>query len=395
MATLTPKDVAKYVPEGFDMDPMIPKIIRTSERHCELMLRFVSPYLQLQRRPLVGNRNMTTFSALGLFAVGDTDFEHRGAGHVNYLGPPGSGKSLLAKVHGSATSGVSKRFQGTADALPADITGHYMFDIDPESGRRIKRFIEGPVFSNVFLLDEASRLSPRTQSGVLEVMGEGQVTTSGDTRPATPFFILTGNPIESEGVYQLGDALKDRIMFTLLSEPFTAKDFAEIMKRTDRMYHMKIPPVGTPEDFEAVRLFFYEHVRISDEMFEFIGELCARANDPMTYGLYPELRDALKREGGDGIILHSDMSISGRTAVHLKGAARALAAFHYRDYVTKDDVLKVLLPVMRHRAKFAPGVLNFFRMTQKSERGMPISYAFQAGDEILRRIIRDAWRSIP
>src|SRR3990167_11556759 len=136
-------------------------------------------------------------------------------GHVYVEGYPGLAKTLLVKTLASIMDLRFSRIQGTPDLLPGDITGTYI--IDESKGKKEFKFQPGPIFSNVVLVDEVNRATPKTHSAILEAMQERQVTVGGSTyKLEEPFFVLaTGNPIEQEGVFKLSEAQIDRFLFKI------------------------------------------------------------------------------------------------------------------------------------------------------------------------------------
>ena len=132
-------------------------------------------------------------------------------GHALLVGQPGLGKTMLVDTLGTVLGLQTARVQFTPDLMPADILGSEILDQD-ESGRRVFRFVEGPVFTQLLMADEINRASPRTQSALLQAMQEGEVTIAGRHRPlGRPFHVLaTQNPIEQEGTYPLPEAQLDR-----------------------------------------------------------------------------------------------------------------------------------------------------------------------------------------
>jgi len=371
----TAKEIAH---KKFGVDPYFPKAgAQCSEKHVEYMLQVVWPLLASYRKVLVAQRAMSTYTALGMFAVGDTDIGHLGAGHIFYIDYPGKGKTILAKVPSLVVGGTSSRFQGAPDALTTDFTGNRIIDFD-EDGKRVFRLVEGPGFSQIILYDEVNRTNPRAQAALLEVMGEGTITIAGETHKVKPFIIFTANPVEKEGVFPLNEALLDRIMFQILGQDFTAEDFTEILRRTDEFDSLELEQVCDIEKVAEIRRFFYKNIRISDEVLNCIGRVCEALNRPSDLAFMKKIEQEV---GGQVVV----SSISGRGAVHLKGAARVLAALRYRDYVTPDDVYKVLLPVLRHRFIFAPGVLPFL----KAELGHRDTLATR--DAIIKDIVQEIW----
>ncbi|MDP3645845.1 MAG: AAA family ATPase [bacterium] len=394
-------EAEKLLPKACEgeMDPYFPnRGVSCGEEHLKYLLQVVWPLLQAYRSVIVGQGSMTTYTLLGMFAVGDRDPDHMGSGHVFYLGLPGTGKSLLAKVPQKVVHAITKRIQGTVDLLPADITGSNMVQIDNVTGHRKLEFIKGPIFANILLFDEASRTPARGLSGLLESMSEGQVTVNGVTYPADPFVIATGNPIESEGVHKLPDALLDRVMFQTLARPFTASDYKQILKRTRTFYKTILPEITDYSKVVEARNFFHETIHVSAEIEDFISNLAEVINSVDHSGLLTDLRAKLKLTADEAIIKPGSMIVSGRGVAHLEGAARALAALRYRNYLILADVHKVLLPVIRHRTHFTPNALS--SLTRGEVRSELTEQFGRSGktemsEYILAEIIRTAWDHTP
>ena len=138
-------------------------------------------------------------------------------GHVLLVGVPGLAKTLLISTLAEALELGFSRIQFTPDLMPSDITGTEVLEEDRATGRRLFRFVRGPIFANVVLADEINRTPPKTQAALLQAMQESAVTAAGETMPLDPpFFVLaTQNPIEQEGTYPLPEAQLDRFMLEL------------------------------------------------------------------------------------------------------------------------------------------------------------------------------------
>src|SRR5438094_3014977 len=155
-------------------------------------------------------------------------------GHCLLEGVPGLAKTLLISTLAKSLDLTFSRIQFTPDLMPADITGTEILEENRSTGNRERRFMEGPVFSNVILADEINRTPPKTQAALLEAMQERQVTVGRVRHPLTdPFFVLaTQNPIEQEGTYPLPEAQQDRFMFKVfVNYPNFNVEF-EVARRT-------------------------------------------------------------------------------------------------------------------------------------------------------------------
>lgn len=257
------------------------------------------------------------------------------SGHVLLEGVPGTAKTLLVRSIAAALKMDYRRVQMTPDLLPGDITGSSVFREDT----RTFEFIRGPVFANFLLADELNRASARTQSALLEAMQELQVTYGGHTHALPDPFIVfaTQNPVEQEGTYPLPIAQLDRFMFkTFITYP-DPKDEDRILRNhhatggRGNPQAMGVEPVVSPEEIiESRDTIRQTHVR--DEVIEYVRKLLhgTRDDDNLSVGASP------------------------RAGLMLLMAAKSIARFSDRDYVTPDDVKSVFLPVMRHRVMLSP-----------------------------------------
>src|SRR3989338_9207648 len=255
-------DISRFTDPRFGPDPYFEKLkdrASCSDMHLKYMFQIVWPLMDTFRKVLVGQRDMTTYLSIGRFAVGDRDFRSDGSvrlgfGHIYFWERPGTGKSLLAKTPSLVLGGTSSRFQGMAGTLPQDYTGNRIIQIDPQTEKKIFELVPGPGFTQMQLLDEFFRSDERTQGAALESLGEGTVTVAGTTydkhpvtgEPISPFAIITGNPIETKGVYPAIRAFLDRIMFTVRGHEFSAHEFAEILRRTNQFHNVLVISKNLP-----------------------------------------------------------------------------------------------------------------------------------------------------
>jgi len=249
-------------------------------------------------------------------------------GHILIEGEPGTAKSRIARAFAEAIGGTFKRIQLTPDMMPADITGFYMYNVEGNA-----RFIAGPLLSNVVLADELNRTTPRTQSALLEAMGEGQVSIEGTThRLPRPFLVIaTQVSAGAEGTYPLTDVQIDRFLLRSLSRYPERAEERQIVSRIDFLEEPSLKPVvDSAQIFELQEAA--RHVHVADPVLEYMLDVAAA--------------------------LRHDPDISGgpspRGAISLFKCGRARALLDGRDYVIPDDVKFLAEPVFGHRLHVKP-----------------------------------------
>src|ERR687897_2427296 len=181
-------------------------------------------------------------------------------GHCLLRGVPGLAKTLLIKKLAEAVHLRFNRIQFTPDLMPSDILGAEVIEEDRATGKRVIRFIRGPIFSNIILADEINRTPPKTQAALLEAMQEYQVTVSGERYVLErPLFVLaTQNPIEQEGTYPLPEAQLDRFMFTVVIEYPSAQEERQILLRTTGTVDDAVRVVASGADVERLHAIVRE-----------------------------------------------------------------------------------------------------------------------------------------
>jgi len=254
-------------------------------------------------------------------------------GHVLIEGVPGVAKTLTAKLLARCIDVPFSRIQFTPDLMPSDVIGTSVFN--PQTGSF--SFRQGPVFSNIVLIDEINRSPAKTQAALFEVMEEKQITYDGTTYPMkAPFLVLaTQNPIEQEGTYRLPEAQLDRFLFKAevhyptLEEEIKILQFAHAGKTI--RYTEEIQPVLTAEQIKQYRQITVS-LHIEEKVLKYIAEIIfeTRHNKALFLGASP------------------------RASVAVLKASKAIAVMSGREFVTPDDVKKVLPSVLRHRIILTP-----------------------------------------
>jgi MoxR-like ATPase len=250
-------------------------------------------------------------------------------------GPPGLGKTLLGKTLASALGGRFARVQGTADLMPADITGVHMLD---EASRKFVLH-PGPIFTDILLVDEINRAGPKTQSALLEAMAERQVTIDRTTYPLPPAFLViaTQNPHEFEGTYPLPESQLDRFMMRIGVSYPGSDDEAAVLRRYGTIASTAEsatsgPAAVTAEQIAAARETI-DRVHVAPELIAYV------------LGLAKATRE------------HSEIALglSTRGALSLLRAARVAAGLRGSEFVTPDDVKLVVPWIVPHRLTLSAG----------------------------------------
>ncbi len=258
-------------------------------------------------------------------------------GHALLVGVPGLAKTLLVSTISRVLQLSFKRVQFTPDLMPSDITGTDVLEEDRTTGRRVFRFVHGPIFANMVLADEINRTPPKTQASLLEAMQERIVTVGEkDFALPDPFFVLaTQNPIEQEGTYPLPEAQLDRFMFMIKVDYPSPDEEIQIMKQVSGTYEAKLDAVLTGADILNLQRIV-RRVPAADHVFQYARDL-ARATRPGQPEAPAFIKELVQWGAGP------------RASIYLMLAAKARAILHGRYHATTEDVREIAVPVMRHR----------------------------------------------
>lgn len=258
-------------------------------------------------------------------------------GHVLLEGKPGLGKTHLVLALSRTFGGSFRRIQFTPDLMPSDVCGHTLFDM-ASSTFRVRR---GPVFANLLLADEINRAPAKTQSALLEVMQETQVTIDGESHALTPPFMTfaTQNPIEQEGTYPLPEAQLDRFLLKVLIDYPDAVNETWVVKAVSSrasgggLSTAEVPQVCTPQDILAAQAEAAA-VQAVEQVVDYAVKIVRATRQ------------------------HSAISLGAGTrgAISLVRVAKAYALLEGRGYITPADVKRAVLPVLRHRVQLAPEI---------------------------------------
>jgi MoxR-like ATPase len=254
-------------------------------------------------------------------------------GHVLIEGVPGVAKTLTAKLVARSVDAGFSRIQFTPDLMPSDVIGTPVFNPREASFE----FKKGPVFSNIILVDEINRAPAKTQSALLEIMEERQATIDGRSYPmAAPFMVLaTQNPVEQEGTYRLPEAQLDRFLFKILVPYPSESQEMTILTQFHQMGNTNVMDVIKPVLGSQQIISLRQQIKtliIDERLLGFIAKLVNNTRNHRSIYL----------------------GASPRASLAIMNASKAMAGMNGRDFVTPEDILEVVPPILRHRIILSP-----------------------------------------
>lgn len=254
-------------------------------------------------------------------------------GHVLIEGVPGVAKTLTAKLLSRSISVGFSRIQFTPDLMPSDVIGTSIFNPKDSTFQ----FNKGPIFSNIVLIDEINRAPAKTQAALFEVMEERQITVDGHSyQLSVPFMVVaTQNPIEQEGTYHLPEAQLDRFLFKIVvSYPTIEQEFRVVMQHHQQNLHDMINQVSAVLSSAQIHELRNQvrTIHVEEKLIHFITTIVANTRNHKSIYL----------------------GASPRASIGILNGAKALAAMRGRDFVTPDDIIHVIPPVLRHRIVLTP-----------------------------------------
>jgi MoxR-like ATPase len=254
-------------------------------------------------------------------------------GHVLIEGVPGVAKTLTAKLLSKSISVGFSRIQFTPDMMPSDVIGTTIFNPKDSTFQ----FNKGPIFSNIVLIDEINRAPAKTQAALFEVMEERQITVDGHSyQLSVPFMVVaTQNPIEQEGTYHLPEAQLDRFLFKInVSYPTAEQEFRIVLQHHQQNLNEMISQVSTVLSSTQVSELRKQvrSIHVEEKLINFITAIVANTRNHKSIYL----------------------GASPRASIGILNGAKALASMRGRDFVTPDDIIYVIPPVLRHRIVLTP-----------------------------------------
>lgn len=298
--------------------------VTTGDNRVSQCAELIDQMKQQISQVLIGQDQVLQQSLVCLFA----------SGHLLLEGVPGIGKTLLVKALAKTFGGKFSRIQFTPDLMPSDVTGHAIYDPKSEQFKMRK----GPAFTHLLLADEINRAPAKTQSSLLEVMQEQQITIEGNAyKTETPFMVMaTQNPLEQEGTYPLPEAELDRFLMKVQVGYPTTDDEVTLVKNVTtgqlNSYRLlsEIKPIADPASIEQCQMAA-ANIEVDDSLFNYAVRIVAATRD------WSGIR----------------VGASPRASIALIRCARALALIRQQNFITPDEIKSVAMPVLRHRLQLS------------------------------------------
>jgi MoxR-like ATPase len=306
---------------------MTPKIDESDLKAAELLTKVYARMNKELGRVIIGQTEVLKQIMIALFCQG----------HCILEGVPGLAKTLMISTIAQLLSLTFRRIQFTPDLMPSDITGTEILEEEEGTGRRIMRFVKGPIFGNIVLGDEINRTPPKTQAALLQAMQEYKVTIAGqDYSLEKPFLVLgTQNPIEQEGTYPLPEAQLDRFMFKVLVDYPSYEEELAIAEMTTSTDMVKLDPLLDGKGILQLQKIVRK-VLIGRSVTSYAVKL-ARATRPGS------------EEAPDFINKYLSYGAGPRACQALLLGAKANALLDGRVHASTEDIRYMARPVMRHR----------------------------------------------
>ena len=272
---------------------------------------------------IIGQQEMIDFLIAGILADG----------HILIEGVPGVAKTLTAKLMAKCVDARFSRIQFTPDLMPSDVLGTSIFN----PGDSSFEFKKGPIFGNIILIDEINRAPAKTQSALFEVMEERQITMDGKTyKMEEPFMVLaTQNPIEHEGTYRLPEAQLDRFLYKIeVKYPSFEEETAILVQQHQQKTDDKLQEVNAVLSVNQITTL-RDQVRnlyVKPELLKFAAQITYDTRNSKSLFL----------------------GASPRASLAVVNSSKALAAMQGRDFVTPEDIIRSVFPVLRHRVMLTP-----------------------------------------
>ena len=278
-------------------------------------------------KKIIGQKDIIDGLLIAIFA----------GGHVMLTGVPGLAKTLMITTIAKTLDLDFKRIQFTPDLMPSDIIGTEILEQNISSGEKEFRFIKGPLFSNIILADEINRTPPKTQSALLQAMQEKEVSAGNITHKLDPpFFVMaTRNPIEQEGTYPLPEAQLDRFLFNLVIDYPDYQNEVKIVKETTSGDEVEVSKVLDKAEILEIQELV-RRIPVAESIIEYAVDI-ARRTRPEEKNSPKFTKDSVSWGAGP------------RAGQFLVIAAKINAIFNGRKTPEKQDILKVVKPVLRHR----------------------------------------------